>query len=58
VIFCKSALQGASLNVFINTKSMLDRAYAGSVEAEANALLAKYCTYADEIYESVAARLK
>ena len=58
VIFCKSALQGASLNVFINTKSMLDRSYAGSVEAEANALLVKYCAYADEIYESVAARLK
>ena len=58
VIFCKSALQGASLNVFINTKSMLDRGYAGSVEAEANALLTKYCAYADEIYESVAAKLK
>jgi len=58
VTFCKAALQGASLNVFINTKSMKDRGYAGSVEAEANALLAKYCAYADEIYESVAARLK
>ena len=26
--FCKAALQGASLNVYINTKSMADREYA------------------------------
>ena len=26
--FCKAALKGASLNVYINTKSMADREYA------------------------------
>jgi len=58
VIFCKSAMQGASLNVFINTGAMTDKAYAGSIEAEADALLAKYCVLADEIYDSVTKRLR
>ena len=58
VAFCKSALMGASLNVFINTKSMTDRAYAAAVEAEADDLLKTYCAKADEIYDSVVARLR
>jgi len=58
VIFCKAAMQGASLNVFINTGAMTDRGYAGSIEAEADALIAKYCVLADEIYDSVTKRLR
>ena len=58
VIFCKAAMQGASLNVFINTGAMTDKGYAGSIEAEADAMLAKYCVLADEIYDSVTARLR
>ncbi|MDR0917563.1 MAG: cyclodeaminase/cyclohydrolase family protein [Oscillospiraceae bacterium] len=56
--FTKAALQGASLNVFINTKSMTDRAYAADIEAEADALLSKYTALADEIYAGVVARLR
>ena len=51
-VCCKAALQGASLNVFINTKSMKDRAKAEALEAEANEMLDKYCRLADEIYGS------
>ena len=58
VVMCKSALMGASLNVFINTKSMTDRAYAAKAEAEADELLKTYCAKADEIYNSVVARLR
>jgi len=58
VLCCKAALQGASLNVFINTKSMTDREYADGVDAEADALLKKYCALADEIYASIAMRLR
>ena len=58
VVFCKSALMGASLNVFINTKSMTDKAYASKIEAEADGLLGKYCALADKIYESVISRLR
>jgi len=50
VIFCKSALLGAVLNVKINTKSMTDRAYAEAMNAEADALVEKYQTMADEVY--------
>lgn len=55
---CKAALKAASLNVFINTKSMKDRNCAETLNAEAEALLAKYNKLADEIFDSVAARLK
>ena len=58
VAFCKAALQGASLNVFINTKSMTDRAYAEAVEIEADGLLSKYCALADETYADVLKRLR
>lgn len=58
VICLKSALMGASLNIFINTKSMTDREYALALEKEADELLAKYCAKADSIYSAVAARLR
>lgn len=58
VAFCKSALMGASLNVFINTKSMVDREYAASIEKDADEMLEKYCKLADSIYDSVVKRLR
>lgn len=57
-VCCKAALQGASLNVFINTKSMKDRTKAEVLEAEANEMLDKYCRLADEIYAVVVERIK
>jgi formiminotetrahydrofolate cyclodeaminase len=56
-IFCKAALSGASLNVFINTKAMKDRPYAEKINTEAEALLAKYEAKADAIFVSVKAQL-
>ncbi len=58
VVVCKAAMQAASLNVFINTKSMGDRAYAEDVNARANAMLDKYTKLADAIYADVAGRFK
>ena len=49
---------GASLNVYINTKSMANREYAEELNAKADAMLAKYPPMADEIFESVLGRLK
>lgn len=57
VIFCKAALQGASLNVFINTKSMKNREYAEELNAKAEAMLAKYTVLADEVFAQVRGRL-
>ncbi|MGI6029041.1 MAG: cyclodeaminase/cyclohydrolase family protein [Candidatus Heteroscillospira sp.] len=52
---CKAALQSASLNVFINTKSMADREKAEALNAKANTMLDTYCPRADEIFARVRA---
>lgn len=56
VICCKAALQAASLNVFINTKSMTDRAHADSCNSEAHRMLDEYCRKADDIFSDVEGR--
>ena len=53
-----AAMYGAALNVFINTKSMCDRAYAGELNAEADALMNKYWKQAEAVYENVSAQLR
>ena len=52
---CKAALQAASLNVFINTKSLKNRETAQALNDKANAMLDKYCSLADEIFAQVRA---
>lgn len=52
-ILCKAALQSASLNVFINTKSMLDQSAAAAINREAQALLSDYLVRADDIFLAV-----
>ena len=54
-VCCKAALQSASLNVFINTKSLKNRELAEELNAKANGMLDKYCALADEIFASVRA---
>ena len=54
---CRAALEGASLNVFINTQTMQDRAYADTLNQQARMLLSDGSTAADAIYRQVAARL-
>ncbi len=58
VVFCKAALLGASLNVFINTKSMADKEYAASLNEKADKMIADYSKKADEIFAAVDARLR
>lgn len=56
--FCKAALLGASLNVFINTKSMTDREYAEGLNKEAERMMEEYCVRADTVFYSVKERLQ
>jgi formiminotetrahydrofolate cyclodeaminase len=56
--FCKAALYGASLNVFINTKSMANREYAEYLNKEAEEMMAVYGAKADAVFESVNGRLR
>ena len=51
----KAALQAASLNVFINTKTLKNRALAEEMNAKCLGMLEKYCALADEIFETVKA---
>lgn len=52
-VFARAALQGASLNVYINVASLTDTMYAEKVLAETNQLIASYGAKADELYEYV-----
>lgn len=56
--FCKAALEGASLNVFINTKSMKNREYAEELNKKADEMLSVYPKKAEEIFQSVMGRLR
>lgn len=55
---CKAALEAASLNVFINTRSMSDKEYAQSLNDKADEMLAHFGKEASEIYAGVCARLR
>ena len=54
----KSALQGASLNIYINTKSMADKEAAASYNKEADELREKYEQKADEIFNRVCSKIR
>ena len=49
----KAAMQAASLNVFINTRTLKNREVAEEMNAKCFALLDKYGAMADEIFETV-----
>ena len=49
----KAAMQAASLNVFINTRTLKNREVAEEMNARCFALLDKYGAMADEIFETV-----
>jgi len=54
---CRAALEGASLNVFINTQGMQDKAYAESLNTRAKELLVKAGAEAEALFRSVNAKL-
>jgi len=54
-VCCKAAMQAASLNVFINTKSLKNRAVAEELNRKANLMLNKYGQLADDIFLDVKA---
>lgn len=46
-LLARAALEAASLNVFVNTKTLKDRRFAEQTEAEVDALLAEYAPRAE-----------
>jgi formiminotetrahydrofolate cyclodeaminase len=53
----KSALECASLNVYINTKSMKNREAASEINAHANEMLSVYIKMAEKTFEKVNQKL-
>ena len=54
---CRAALEGASLNVFINTQGMQDKIYADALNQRARELLSRYGAQAETIFQAVSKRL-
>ena len=57
-VLCKAALKAASLNVFINTKSMKNRDIAEAFNREADALISEFAQRADRVFADVEAKLR
>ncbi|MGI6705086.1 MAG: cyclodeaminase/cyclohydrolase family protein [Clostridia bacterium] len=58
VQFCKAALIGASLNVFINTKYMKDRETAQKLDDRTDKMLKEGIEKADRIYQQVVDQIR
>lgn len=58
ILFAQAAIEGASLNVYINTKSMKDRERAVALDAKADAIIAEGAALKERIYSGVLAAIK
>lgn len=56
--FCRAALEGASLNVYINTKLMQDRETAAQWEESADSMLKEWLPRADKVVETVTGSIR
>ena len=57
-LLCRAALEAASMNVFVNTKTLKDRAFAEQTEAECDAMLQEYAPRAEACASSVMGRIR
>ena len=55
---CRAALKGASLNVYINTKSMKNREYAEELNQKCDEMISVYGAEAEDLFEDVLKKLK
>lgn len=58
ILFAQAALNGASLNVFINTKLMKDRKRAEELNQKANALIQEGERLRDQVYQRVLGKIR
>lgn len=58
ILFAQAAIEGASLNVYINTKSMKDRDRAAALDVKADAIIAEGAALKARIYSGVLAAIK
>ena len=55
---CSAALRAASMNVYVNTKTLKDRAYADTLDQEVDGLLSEYVPRADALAEHVSQSIR
>lgn len=58
ILFAKTSLEGASLNVFINTRLMKDRKYAEELNQRADAWIARGRTMEQKVYHGVLEKIR
>lgn len=58
VLFARAALEGASLNIYINTRLMKDRKQAERLNEESDKLIAEAGGLQEKIYTSVLAKIR
>lgn len=58
ILFAKTSLEGASLNVFINTRLMKDRQYAEELNQRADAWIARGRTMEQQVYHGVLEKIR
>ena len=58
ILFAQAAIEGASLNVYINTQSMKDRERAAALDAKADAIIAEGAALKERIYGGVLAAIR
>ncbi len=57
-LLCRAALEAASLNVFVNTKSLKDREFAEQTERMADAMLEEWCPRAEALETRVMNKIR
>lgn len=57
-LLCRASLEAASMNVFVNTKTLKDRNFAEQAEAECDAMLEKYIPRAEACANAVMSRIR
>ncbi|MSR93823.1 cyclodeaminase/cyclohydrolase family protein [Clostridiaceae bacterium 68-1-5] len=58
ILFAQAALEGASLNIYINTRLMQEKEQAAKLNAEADALIREARTLKEEIYLAVLEKIR
>lgn len=58
ILFAQAALEGASLNIYINTRLMQEKERAAKLNAEADALIREARTLKEEIYLAVLEKIR
>lgn len=57
-VLCSASLRAASLNVYVNTRSLADRAAARELDTRCDALLAEWVHRADALAEDITAAVR